>query len=218
MSVTHLISHQGHHGSNIYTNSQHMNNFEVLTDCHRVNSAAAALFVPALCLWLAQISGLDSHQLLGICKNIDKSETSFKSECLYSQILILWYSLFKRFILHSVRLMQPIMHSECRAGMERDWQPPPSPALPDHGHGRGCRCGCGHGPFSINWWRNVGISRFWETFVHEKLIKKGDRSAASGPSDTSANHPCSFLGHVAGAFALQGVALCLPQLWESQRH
>lgn len=124
MAVTHLISHQGHHGSNIYTNSQHMNNFEVLTDCHRVNSAAAALFVPALCLWLAQISGLDWHQLLGICKNIDKSETSFKSECLYSQILILWYSLFKRFILHSVRLMQPIMHSGCRAGMERDWQPP----------------------------------------------------------------------------------------------
>lgn len=88
MAVTHLISHQGHRDSNIYMDAQHMTYFEGLTVCHGVNSQLSALFVPELCLSLAQVSGFDSHQLLGICTNIDKSETSFKCDSLYSQILI----------------------------------------------------------------------------------------------------------------------------------
>lgn len=46
IAVTHLIAHQGHPTSRIYRSSQHMNYFEVLPDCRRVHSSAAASFAP----------------------------------------------------------------------------------------------------------------------------------------------------------------------------
>lgn len=85
---------QGHRASNIYTNCQGRNSFEVLPAWHRVNSSSCTSFVPELGLELAQVALHWIAPSPGICKNVEKSQTALRLERPHGCVWILQHLLF----------------------------------------------------------------------------------------------------------------------------